>query len=1016
MPRPLYDTEFIFGIHEPGGESHMLELQRPGWIVFTEGIGSDPKDKSGKDYRRWSEQGLGVIVRLNNGYHPGGTIPNESKYADFAERCANFVANSAGARIWIIGNEMNFAIERPPHTSAAGAKQPVSPLQPPTIEVNADPANPQMGPQQAESPRNGGWLSWFKRVMPLQQQTPPPPRAAQQLGDPYYHGDVNRFNVIHNPPSAELHQLPADMDPDAATADILSDGDGEVITPDMYARCYTLCRDKILAVPGHGIDRVLVGPVAPWNNQTRYPGNEIGDWVKYFRDILLLLGPDGCDGITLHTYTHGHDPNLITSDARMNPPFENRHYHFRAYQDFATAIPNTMRHLPIYITETDPDEAWRDENNGWVQRAYGEINHWNRQQGAQQIHVLALYRWPNIDKWVIEGKHGVIQDFRDAMREEYRWSRMVTPALALKAGDSVITREAINIRETPAGKVNGQINARVTAKVINGAPTLAEGVYWWAVEAPLAQGGTGKGWIAQESTWGMRLIERVDNGTTPPPTEPEKPAPPESKIKVGGSVRTLDLVRLRKTAGFVNKPEDDILADIPQGTPLKVLAGPSTVDGVLWWNVRGRNAEGVELTGWMAEVAPNGVRLLEAIADGTPDEGENPPTPPVTPPVVEPSFKTGDRVVTLNYVRFRKSPGIVNKPEDDIIAELEPGVVGTVRGGPKEVDETAWYQVEVLLDGKTVVAWIAEVATNGVRLLEKATTPENPGVPPVIKTTDLVVTRAAVNVRKTPGMIGKPADDLLGFFEYRSTLNIIEGPREVDGVKWWRVGGITLARGEVLGWVAERLPDGTLLIGSADKLPGTNYPDAASKSYLATPFVGSYGISQLWGERPWVYRQFTYDGVPLKGHNGIDFLTPVGTPLVAVDKGVVVDAVLNDPGGFGNYVKIKHSWGESLYAHMEALGVTAGQEVAKGEPIGVSGNSGFSGGPHLHFAIRMNPYVRADGWGGFIDPLPYLNPADVHLPRYVQAEGSEGFEGSDTVAPHDYAPGIGPEIPGVPRP
>src|SRR4029079_3591904 len=141
--------------------------------------------------------------------------------------------------------------------------------------------------------------------------------------------------------------------------------------------------------------------------------------------------------------------------------------------------PVNMRHLPIYVTETDQDEVWRDENTGWVQRAYGEINHWNQQQGAQQIHALILYRWPNIDKWVIEGKQGVVQDFRDAMREEYKWSRMVTPALSLKVGDIVRTREAINIRETPAGKVVGQVNARVEGKVFNGAPTLAEGVYWW---------------------------------------------------------------------------------------------------------------------------------------------------------------------------------------------------------------------------------------------------------------------------------------------------------------------------------------------------------------------------------------------------------------------------------------------------------------------------------------------------------------------------------------------------------
>jgi len=1032
MPRPLFDSEFIFGIHEPGGEHHMLESQRPGWIVFTEGIGSDANDKSGRDYRKWAEQGLGVIVRLNNGYHPGGTIPNQDKYADFAQRCANFAENSQGARIWIIGNEMNFAIERPPRVSANLEQQPTSPLPPPDV----DPTAPERTiPVKVSTPR---WLSVFKRILPLQQQEPV--RVPKEQGDPGYHGNTSRFNVIYDPASAQPHALPDDIDGSSVDAEMLSDGDGEVITPEMYARCYTLCRHKILAVTGHGIDRVLVGAVAPWNNQTRYAGNENGDWVKYFRDILLLLGAEGCDGITIHTYTHGSDPNLVTSDAKMNPPFDNRQFHFRAYQDFVKAVPASMKYLPIYCTETDQDEVWKDENNSWVQRAYGEINWWNKQAGNQQIHNLILYRWPNIDKWVIEGKQGVIQDFRAAMREAYKWARSTTPPLAVKAGDQVRTREAVNMRETPAGKIAGQVNARVLATIINGAPTLAEGVYWWAVETTLATGAKSKGWIAQESTWGMTLLERVAGAPVVTPPDPVTP-PLDSGIKVGGIARTLDLVRLRKTPGFMDKPEDDVVADIPQGTPMAVVGGPTSKDGVKWWQVKGRNAAGIEFQGWMAELAPNGVKLLEAVKTDvdqekppvTPAPPVTPPTtppttppvtppttPPVTPPVTPPtaSFKVGEKVMTLNYVRLRKTPGIEGKKDDDILAELVPQVIGIIKSGPKVVEGLQWWQVEIALSGRTSAGWICEVAANGIRLLGKA---EEPGggttpTPPVVRSSELLVTRTAINVRKSPGMTGKPADDLIGFFEVRTTLNLLEGPREVDGLRWWRVGGITLGRGEVIGWVCEKLADGTLLIGAPDKIPGTTFPDASVKSYLHAPFIGSFGISQLWGERPWVYRQFTYDGVALKGHNGIDFMTPTGTPLAAIDQAIVVDATYNDPGGFGNYVKLKHAWGESLYAHMDTLAVKKDQEVARGAVIGTSGNTGFSGGPHLHFAIRINPYARTDGWGGFMDPLPYMNPDDVRLPRYVLPADDAGVDATDIVAPHDYAPGIGPEVPGAPRP
>ncbi len=91
----------------------MLDAGKPGWIVFKTAIGHDAQDQSSADYSSWSDRGLGVIVVLVNGYLPEGTLPNSADYADFAARCANFVGNSQGARIWVIGNEMNHPSERP---------------------------------------------------------------------------------------------------------------------------------------------------------------------------------------------------------------------------------------------------------------------------------------------------------------------------------------------------------------------------------------------------------------------------------------------------------------------------------------------------------------------------------------------------------------------------------------------------------------------------------------------------------------------------------------------------------------------------------------------------------------------------------------------------------------------------------------------------------------------------------------------------------------------------------------
>ncbi len=155
----------------------------------------------------------------------------------------------------------------------------------------------------------------------------------------------------------------------------------------------------------------------------------------------------------------------------------------------------------------------------------------------------------------------------------------------------------------------------------------------------------------------------------------------------------------------------------------------------------------------------------------------------------------------------------------------------------------------------------------------------------------------------------------------------------------------------------------------------------------------------------------------MKGHNGIDFLTVTGTDLLAVDAGVVADAVYNDPSGFGHYVKLQHRWGESIYAHMQDIVVTPGQSVRRGQLLGRSDDTGFSGGPHLHFSIRINPFDRTDGWGGFTDPLPYLDPGTYQLPSYVLPPISAAFVPLATPAAGGATGmGMAPDQPGVTRP
>ncbi len=98
-------------------------------------------------------------------------------------------------------------------------------------------------------------------------------------------------------------------------------------------------------------------------------------------------------------------------------------------------------------------------------------------------------------------------------------------------------------------------------------------------------------------------------------------------------------------------------------------------------------------------------------------------------------------------------------------------------------------------------------------------------------------------------------------------------------------------------------------------------------------------------------------------HHGTDFGASFGTPLYAVNSGVVSYA--GWMRGYGRVVKIRHKGGyESLYAHQSRIRVKLGQRVKKGQIIGYVGSSGRSTGPHLHFGLMKN--------GRWIDPMTVL--------------------------------------------
>jgi hypothetical protein len=102
----------------------------------------------------------------------------------------------------------------------------------------------------------------------------------------------------------------------------------------------------------------------------------------------------------------------------------------------------------------------------------------------------------------------------------------------------------------------------------------------------------------------------------------------------------------------------------------------------------------------------------------------------------------------------------------------------------------------------------------------------------------------------------------------------------------------------------------------------------------------------------------------LRLHAGLDFGAPVGSPVRAAADGTIEFAGL--ASGFGNHVRIKHAGFETSYSHLSEIpdAIKPGVVVKEGQVIALSGNTGLSTGPHLHFEFYLN--------GEAVDPLPHL--------------------------------------------
>ncbi len=189
-------------------------------------------------------------------------------------------------------------------------------------------------------------------------------------------------------------------------------------------------------------------------------------------------------------------------------------------------------------------------------------------------------------------------------------------------------------------------------------------------------------------------------------------------------------------------------------------------------------------------------------------------------------------------------------------------------------------------------------------------------------------------------------DDIIGFLG--NQLDLID-PQVKTG-QWLMLPN---AKGEFKQWVVPTIPRGKAGVTKSSLGPGAcegGYDGANGTGAFIWP-AGSHIVS---GNDYW------------SGHLGIDIGLSFGDAIVASDSGVVVFAGWSY-GGYGYMVMLDHGNGyQTLYAHLDSVGVGCGQSVGQGQYLGGGGSSGNSTGPHLHFEVRLN--------SGWVSPW-YVLPA-----------------------------------------
>ena len=122
------------------------------------------------------------------------------------------------------------------------------------------------------------------------------------------------------------------------------------------------------------------------------------------------------------------------------------------------------------------------------------------------------------------------------------------------------------------------------------------------------------------------------------------------------------------------------------------------------------------------------------------------------------------------------------------------------------------------------------------------------------------------------------------------------------------------------------------------------------------------------------------------GHNGLDLEAPMWTPIYASHSGYIQSLETRESMGLTVYLVSNEefefsgqvSYAKTVYIHMSAYNVKEGDKIRVGDFLGWSGNTGLSGGPHLHYGLTPcdkdgKKLYPDNGFGGYVDPQPYMS-------------------------------------------